>query len=282
MSTCACDLPKTTPKAMGTQLTAQELWQRYHQRADSSTENALVEQYLPLVVAVLGRLAMTLPEHVSHEDLHSAGLVGLLQALRNFNPACGSSFETYARVRIRGAMLDELRRMDWVPRTIHEKARKIQDVMSQLEQKLGHSPTEAQMARALGVTVAEYAELLDEIRPATFVCLDSVSASEEGDTDSLYEVIADTHEENPVERVSRRELKQVIFERLKHLPEIQRQVLALYYVEDMRLHEIAKIFGVTESRVCQIHSQAILSIRAYVQRYESGLVHPERLRGRNA
>ena len=102
-------------------------------------ENALVEKYLPLVSAVMGRLAMTLPDHVDHDDLYSVGLVGLLQAMRNFDPACGTSFETYARVRVRGAMLDELRRMDWVPRTVHEKARKVKDVMAQLEQKMGQS-----------------------------------------------------------------------------------------------------------------------------------------------
>jgi len=267
-STCEPAACKTPPPAP----TAQELWQRYHRQADTSTENALVEQYLPLVASVLGRLSMTLPEHVSHDDLHSAGLVGLLQALRNYDPACGTSFETYARVRIRGAMLDELRRMDWVPRTIHEKARKIQNAMSQLEQKLGRTPTEAQMAKALGVSVDEYTELLDEVRPAAFICLDSVGSAEDGDTGSLYEVVADASEENPVEQVSQRELKQVIFERLKQLPEIQRKVLALYYTEDLHLREIAEVFGLTESRICQIHSQAILAIRAYVQRFESGMV----------
>ena len=273
MSTCTCETPQTSAPSAAPSPTAQELWQRYHQQADTTTENALVEQYLPLVVSVLGRLAMTLPEHVSHDDLQSAGLLGLLQALRNYDPTCGSSFETYARVRVRGAMLDELRRMDWVPRTIHEKARKIQDAMARLEQKLGCSPTDAQMAKALGLSMDEYAKLLDEIRPATFVCLDSARSTEDGgDTGSLYEAIADTSEQNPVEQVSQRELKQVIFGRLKELPEIQRQVLALYYVEDMRLHEIAKVFGLTESRICQIHSKAILSIRAYVQRFESGLV----------
>jgi RNA polymerase sigma factor for flagellar operon FliA len=199
-------------------------------------------------------------------------LVGLLQALRNYDPTCGSSFETYARVRVRGAMLDELRHMDWVPRSIHEKARKIQDVMTQLEQKLGGTPTEAQMAKAMGVSVSQYAELLDEVRPATFVCLDSANGSQDGDMDSLYEAIEDTSGQNPVEQASQRELKQVILEHLKELPEIQRKVLALYYVEDLHLREIAEAFGLTESRICQIHSQAILSIRAYVQRFESGLI----------
>ena len=272
MSASTCPPPVTKVVATSSPPTAQELWQHYHQRADLTTENALVERYLPLVVSVLGRLSMTLPEHVSHDDLHSAGLVGLLQALRNYDPTCGSSFETYARVRVRGAMLDELRRMDWVPRTIHEKARKIQDAMSRLEQKLGGTPTEAQVAAAMGLSLREYNDLLDEVRPASFVCLDSVGSSEDGDTGSFYEVIADLSEENPVDQVSQRELKQVVFECLKQLPEIQRKVLSLYYVEDLHLREIALVFGLTESRICQIHSQAILAVRAYVQRYESGMI----------
>jgi len=273
MSSCtAAELMDSSPLMAAVPApTAQELWQRYHRRADTDIENALVEKYLPLVASVMGRLAMTLPDHVDQDDLYSVGLVGLLQAMRNYDPSCGTSFETYARVRIRGSMLDELRRMDWVPRTIHEKARKIKNVMSELEQKFGRTPTEAQMAKAMGISVGEYSELLNEVRPAAFVCLDAVNSSEEGETGALYEVIADSTDENPVEKVSQRELKQVVFERLKDLPEMQRKVLALYYVEDMHLREIAEVFGLTESRICQIHSQAILSIRAYMQRYESGL-----------
>jgi RNA polymerase sigma factor for flagellar operon FliA len=250
---------------------SQELWQRYHRRAEADVENALVEKYLPLVSAVMGRLAMTLPDHVDHDDLYSTGLLGLLQAMRNYDPTCGTSFETYARVRVRGAMLDELRRMDWVPRTIHEKARKVKNMMSQLEQSTGKTPTEAQMAKALGISVKEYEALLNEVRPAAFVCLDAAGAAEDGDGGALHEVIADLTEDSPVEKVSQRELKQVIFERMKELPEMQRKVLALYYVEDMHLREIAEVFGLTESRICQIHSQAILAIRAYLQRFESGL-----------
>jgi RNA polymerase sigma factor for flagellar operon FliA len=175
MSTTTCEKPPV-PVIAELRPTAQELWQRYHKRADINIENALVEQYLPLVSAIMGRLAMTLPDHVDHDDLRSAGLVGLLQAMRNYDPTCGTSFETYARVRIRGAMLDELRRMDWVPRSIHEKARRIQDVMGQLEQKLGTTPTDAQMAKAMSLSPSEYSELLDEVRPAAFVCLDAVSS----------------------------------------------------------------------------------------------------------
>ena len=250
---------------------AQDLWKRYHHQADTSTENDLVQQYLPLVGAILGRLAMTLPDHVDHDDLRSAGLVGLLQALRNYDPASGNSFETYARVRVRGAMLDELRRMDWVPRTIHEKARKIQATMAKLEQKLGRTATEAQVAKAMNLPLKDYLALLDEVRPAAFVCLDAVPSSENGDAGSLYEVVADTSEEGPAEQAAQHELKEVVLERLKELPEIQRKVLALYYGEDLHLREIAEVFGLTESRICQIHSQAILAIRSYVQRFESGV-----------
>ena len=251
---------------------AQEIWQRYHRhRNDTDTENELVQKYTPLVSAVMARLAMTLPDHVDRDDLYSTGLIGLLQALRNYNPACGTSFETYARVRVRGSMLDELRRMDWVPRTIHEKARRVKGVMAELEQKLGRAPTEAQMAKAMKITVKEYTELLDEVRPAAFVCLDAVASSEESDSGPLYEVIADNTVENPVEAVSNNELKSVVLARLKDLPEMQRKVLSLYYLEDMHLREIAEVFGLTESRICQIHSQAILGVRAFLQRFESGL-----------
>lgn len=273
MSTC-CETSTERSAKADSRRTAQDLWKRYHQQADTHTENDLVQQYLPLVSAILGRLAMTLPDHVDHDDLQSAGLVGLLQALRNYDPGSGNSFETYARVRIRGAMLDELRRMDWVPRTVHEKARKIQQTMAELEQKLGRTPTEAQVAKAMGLSPTDYAKLLDEVRPAAFVCLDAVSSCENGDTGSLYEVVADTTEDGPSEQASQHELKHVVLERLKELPEIQRKVLALYYGEDLHLREIAQVFGLTESRICQIHSQAILAIRSYVQRFESGIARP--------
>lgn len=273
MSASPCDVETAV---MGTEPhpTSRELWKHYHQQGGAQIENALIERYLPLVRSAVGRLAMTLPDHVDHDDLHSAGLVGLLQALRNYNPDSGTPFESYARLRIRGAMLDELRRMDWVPRTIHEKSRKIQEVMSRLEQQLGRVPSEIEMARALNISATEYNTLLDEIRPAQFICLDAASNPENGEAGSLYELVAVSNQDGPMEEVSRRELKQVIFERLKQLPEIQRKVLALYYGEDLRLREIAEVFGLTESRICQIHSQAILSIRSYLQRFESGLASP--------
>ena len=276
MSTSSCEIEESA-KRKELHPNAQELWRHYQKESGSQDENALVERYLPLVRYAVGRLAMTLPDHVDRDDLHSAGLVGLLQSLRNYDPASGTSFESYARLRIRGAMLDELRRMDWVPRTVHEKSRKIQHVIGQLEQRLGRVPTDEETAAAMKVSLAAYREMLDEIRPAQFICLDSVCNSDGDDSGSLYEVVANPNQEGPMEQVSQTELKGLIFERLKQLPEIQRKVLALYYGEDLHLREIADVFGLTESRICQIHSQAIISIRAHLHRVENGMAGQKRL-----
>jgi RNA polymerase sigma factor for flagellar operon FliA len=267
MSNCAIAEPATS--CYETHPTAQELWKRYHQNGDTQAENALIERYLPLVRLAVGRLAITLPDHVDHDDLKSAGLIGLLQALRNFDPACETTFETYARLRVRGAMLDELRRMDWVPRTVHEKARKIQETIAQVEQRLGRIPSDREVAQALNISPGEYGNLLNEIRPATFVCLDATCSQEGGETNNLCDVIADPASDGPLESASRNELKQIILRRLRELPNSQRKVLALYYGEDLHLREIAELMGLTESRICQIHSQAILSIRSYIQRLEA-------------
>ncbi len=237
-------------------------------RAGSPAEASLVEQYVPLVKNVVGRLAMTLPPHVDGEDLYSAGLTGLLNAIRQFDPSAGTSFETYARLRIRGAVLDELRRMDWVPRSVHTKARKLQHAMSQLEQKKGRVPTDAEVARQLRIPLEEYHRWLEETRPTTFVCLDAAFHSEHDDSINQHDSLADPRQENPVEGTFRRELAKLIADRLKQLPEMQRKVLALYYFEDLRLREIAEVFGLTESRICQIHAQAIHSIKSYLQRFD--------------
>src|SRR5436309_7483706 len=238
-------------------------------RPGSATEAELVEKYVPLVKNVVGHLAMTLPPHVDGEELYSAGLSGLLNAVRNYNPRAGTAFETYARLRIRGAVLDELRRMDWVPRSVHSKARKVQAVMNQLEQKKGRPATESEMATALKLSAKDYRQWLEEIRPATFVCLDAAFCN--GDFDdgfTQYEGLADPRQENPVDGTFRREVSQFIAERLKALPDMQRKVLALYYFEDMRLREIAEAFGLTESRICQIHAQAILAIKSHLTKFD--------------
>lgn len=234
----------------------------------SALEEKLVSDHLRLVRTVVGRLAMNLPAHVDADDLYSAGLVGLLNAVRQYDPNAGSTFESYARVRIRGAIFDELRRLDWVPRSVHEKARKVQAVMHELEQRNGSLPTGSEMARALSISLSEYEALLDEIRPATFVCLDSVGNCDETAEGGRYDHIPDESQRNPVDCTCQRELAEIVAERLQQLPEVQRKVVALYYFEDMRLREIAQVFGVTESRICQIHSQAILAIRSVLSHRE--------------
>jgi len=205
---------------------------------------------------------------VNSDDLYSAGLVGLLNAVRRFNFKSGTSFETYARVRIRGAVLDELRRLDWVPRSIHEKARRVEKVMQELTQEAGTVPSNERMAKALNLSLDEYEELMEQIRPASFVCLD---ASQTGDTDSngnVYDVIADESQDNPGDGASMKEMRELVTEHLCRLPDIQKKVLALYYFEDLRLREIAEAFGLTESRICQIHAQAILGIKALIKKHD--------------
>lgn len=251
------------------QFNQQELWRRYAKASPgSATENNLVKQYLPLVKTVVGRLAMTLPSHINIDDLYGAGLVGLLNAVRRFDPKGGSSFETYARVRIRGAIFDELRRLDWVPRSVHDKAKKVEQTMYDLAQQKGSIPTDLEMAKALDLSLREYEELLEKIRPASYVCLDAVQGGDGENGMGSHDFIADDSQIDPGDGASLREMAGLVEERLQQLPEMQRKVLALYYFEDLRLREIAEAFGVTESRICQIHSQAILAIKALLQKQD--------------
>lgn len=271
--TATCSAPAETnevpwiPRAQP----AAELWQRYRHDASagSAPEENLIHQYLPLVKTIVGRLAMSLPSHVDADDLHSAGLVGLLNAVRNFDSSAGASFETYARIRIRGTVFDELRKLDWVPRSVHSKARKIQCAVQEIESRHGRLPTEHEVARELNLSLAEYQRWLADVRPATFVCLDAAQGSDTDDGATNYESVADPCAVSTEEGINRRELADMIAARIQQLPEMQRKVLALYYFEDMRLREIAEAFGVTESRICQIHSQAILSIRAHLKRKDA-------------
>ena len=263
-----------SPPRVETRLNHTELWQIYRASGPGgASEDELIKQYLPLVKTVVGRLAASLPRHVDGDELYSAGLVGLLNAVRQYKPDLGASFETYARQRIRGAVLDELRRMDWVPRSVHAKARKMQGVMQRLEQKNGTIPDDEAMAAALKISLTEYHELLEEIRPATFVCLDAPADPGQEDF-SEHEMLPDGDQDDPMAKTSRAELARLIAERIRQLPDLQRKVIALLYFEDLRVKEIAEASGFCESHICQTHTKAILAIRAYIEQHEAGAGRP--------
>jgi len=262
-------LEMAPPAANEAHAVKQDLWLCYAKSGPGSpSENSLIEQYLPLVKTAVGRLAMTLPSHVNYDDLYSAGLVGLLNAVRRFDRKCGASFEHYARLRIRGAIFDELRRLDWVPRSVHDKAKKVANLMQELAQRQGCLPTDAQMAAALKISLNDYEDLLEEVRPASYVCLDSVQDDGGESGSPSHDIVADEGQPDPGAGAAKREMAQLIEQRLLQLPDMQRKVLALYYLEDLRLREIAEIFGVTESRICQIHAKAILALKALVKQTE--------------
>ncbi|MBM3847867.1 MAG: FliA/WhiG family RNA polymerase sigma factor [Verrucomicrobia bacterium] len=240
----------------------------------SAEEAQFVEESLPIVRSVVARVSLGLPTHVDSDDLYSAGLAGLLNAVRAFNPKAGTSFETYARVRIRGAILDELRRMDWIPRSVHTKARKIQTASKDIEARIGRPPTDEEIAKELKLSTKEYQRWALEIRPATIINLDADLQSDTDDSLSQYESLGDVRAEDPVEGAFRHELSRVIAEQLHQLPDMQRKVLALYYFEEMRLAEIAVAFNLTESRICQIHAQALQTIKGCLQRCDPCFMQP--------
>jgi RNA polymerase sigma factor for flagellar operon FliA len=261
--------PGTYTSVREPKFSQKEVWRKYHAAPEGdSAEEDIVKNYSHLVKTVVGKLAMNLPSHVDMDDLQSAGMLGLLNAVRNYKPEIGSPFEAYARLRIRGQVLDELRRMDWVPRSVHVKARKVQAVMAQLEQKLGGAASEQQMAKALGISLSEYRHWLEEIRPATFVTLDTISGCD-GDDEAERHVVADDTVSQASESTSQKELASLIADRIRELPVLYRKILALYYYQDLRVKEIAQVCGFSESHICQVHTKAILAIKSHIEAQEA-------------
>ena len=238
-------------------------WRAYG-GASQSTEEEVLKNHMPLVRSVVDRMRASLPAHLDVDDLYSVGLLGLIQAQRRFDPTHGVTFAAYAAMRVRGAVLDELRRIDWMSRTLRVKAKKLTDVIATFEQNVGRPATEAEIASELGITSEEYSLLLDEVRPLSYVELDALAGDDEDS--SLHEVIADENQPNARDLALKQELIKLVVERLQMLPDMQRKILAMYYFENLRLAEIAKVFGVTESRICQIHTQAVLSLKAYIRK----------------
>jgi RNA polymerase sigma factor for flagellar operon FliA len=238
----------------------------YHSEAN---EDALIERHLPLLKTTVDRMRVYLPPALEVDDLYNVAYTGLASAARKFDPTHGVPFSAYATLHIRGAVHDELRRMDWTPRTIREKARKFTDAIAALEQRLSRPATEDEVCRELSIDRDEYEELLEEIKPASFLPLDGEAFCEDADSLALHEVIGDETQTTGRDELQKKELIQLVIGHLQKLPDMQKKVLALYYFEEMRLAEIAAVFGVTEGRISQIHTQAVVSLRTFIRRQEA-------------
>jgi len=251
----------------GTDATPATAWRAYQGVTPSAVdEKDLIERYLPLVRNVVDRIKLNVPAHVDADDLYSVGITGLIAAVRKFDPEQGSTFASYAAMRIRGAILDELRRMDWCPRRARARSRKLKSAINDVEQKVGRAATDAEVSAALGLDAKEYAKWVEEAKPVTFIAIDQHADGEEGQGASLHELLADDNDVTGRDNLEKAELLQLLSQRIAELPDIPKKILAMYYFENMRLAEIAAVFGLTESRICQIHAQTILGLRAYLQR----------------
>lgn len=219
-----------------------------------------VEPYLPLVRRLAHHMVARLPSSVQVDDLIQAGMMGLLDALARFEEGQGAQFETYATQRIRGAMLDELRRNDWLPRGVRQAQRKIETVMRHLEHELGRSPSEGEMARAMKLSLEAYQGLLLEAHGAQLYNYDDFSASD--DQDHYLERHIDENQPDPEAALGDQRFQSALVEGIEKLPEREKLVMGLYYEQDLNFKEIAAVLGVTESRICQLHSQAVGRLRA--------------------
>ncbi|HET7224274.1 MAG TPA: FliA/WhiG family RNA polymerase sigma factor, partial [Candidatus Eisenbacteria bacterium] len=220
----------------------------------------------PLVRHVVERVAATLPRNVDHEDLYSAGVLGLLDAHAKFDARKGVKFETYAVWRIKGAVLDQLRALDWVSRSMRRKARTLDGVTRKLDQKLGRAASEDEVARELKMSRSDFYRLLDHVRGAVLVSLDEARSGEDAETTSLADHLADPAAPNLEARLEAEQTRLVLMKTLNLLPEQERLVVALYYYERLTLKEIGRALGISESRVSQVHTRAMGRLKLRLQR----------------
>jgi RNA polymerase sigma factor for flagellar operon FliA len=242
----------------------QELWRRYKSTSDERARERLVVAYSPLVKYVAGRMGSALPAHVEEADLISYGLGGLIAAIERFDPRRDIRFETYAMARIRGAIIDELRTLDWVPRSVRARAREFERVNTKLEARLHRAPTDEEMASELEISLEELQDTLLAITNSTIVALDELwtVSDSTGDQVSLLDTLADDAAEDPQALVERSGFRDRVADAIVALPEREKMVIALYYYENLTLREIGEILGVTESRVSQLHTKAVLRLRS--------------------
>lgn len=223
--------------------------------------SALIKQYQPLVRKLAHYMMAKLPASVEVDDLIQVGLIGLADALSRYEASQGVQFETFATQRIRGAMLDELRGNDWMSRGSRKSQKDIETTMRRLEHRLGRSPVESEIAAEMGLTLADYQNLLNKVRGTQLVYLEDMSRSNEDDDNFLDRHVADA-DADPMNMLRDQRLRQSLVAAIKSLPEREQYIMSMYYEQDMNLKEIAAVLDVTESRVCQLHSQSIARLRA--------------------
>jgi RNA polymerase sigma factor for flagellar operon FliA len=239
------------------------LWTRYKEHADGDARDALILNYSPLVKYVAGRLASSLPQMVETADLISYGIFGLIDAIEKYDPSRAIKFETYAIARIKGAIIDELRAMDWVPRSVRSRAREIEQAYVVLENEFKRVPTDAEVAQRIGISLKEYHEILAKLSYTSVVSFEELWVG--GDRDegqSAVGAIRDERADDPVSVFESAEIKEILADAIERLPEREKMVIALYYYEGLTLKEIGEVMGVTESRVSQLHTKSVLRLRA--------------------
>jgi RNA polymerase sigma factor for flagellar operon FliA len=240
------------------------LWQRYTQTKDEDAREQLILNYSPLVKFVAGRIATKLPSTVENADLISYGIFGLIDAIEKYEPERGFKFETYAISRIRGAIIDELRALDWVPRSVRARARDIENAIMTVEARLNRTPDDADVAEEMGITLKELQDSYTKLAYTSVVSFDEIWSpnADRDDKNTLASVIKDESAPDPVTAFEAEEIKDILADAIEHLSERERTVVALYYYEGLQLKEIGQVLGVTESRASQLHTKAVLRLRA--------------------
>jgi RNA polymerase sigma factor for flagellar operon FliA len=249
-----------------------ELWLQYRRTRDPKIRETFIRQYSPLVKYVAGKVAVGMPSSVEFDDLVSFGVFGLLDAIDKFEPEKNVKFKTYAVTRIRGAIFDELRSIDWVPRSVRQKTREVEDAVGSLEARLGRTATDQEIAGSMGLSEEEYNKTMMKISGASIISIHDVWYSgDENDKVSIVDSIESPPSLNPEVIAEREAVRQVILETIHELPDNENQVLVLYYYDDLTLKEIGQVLGVTESRVSQLHTKAIVHLRSRLKNPRRGI-----------
>lgn len=225
-------------------------------------KDELILEYAPLIKFIAQKIAVRLPSNIELDDLISSGVIGLMDAIEKYDPTRDNKFKTYAEFRIRGAILDELRAQDWVPRSVRDKAKLLDRTMIDLEAALGRTAADEEVAEKLNMSMDEFYDLLNQVRPVSVLSIDEAATFSNVDKKSILNLLEATKLNNPFTQLNLKSVKDVVTQSIEELPERQRLVLSLYYYEDLNLKEIGKVLRVTESRVSQLHAQAISRLRA--------------------